>query len=94
MATGQHAIRLLDLCQQTGAVALVGRPAFATPELLRSWGVDTSGLTRSNDGDPISGETCRAVADAIEAHLHELSEREQEWLGPHIEACWRCNGCV
>lgn len=60
---------------------------------LESWGVDVSELKFSNDGDPISAETCRAIADAIEAHLHELDEYHREWIEPHIKSWRTCNGC-
>lgn len=39
---------------------------------LDSWGVDVAGFSSFNDGDRISAEICRAVADAIEANLHTL----------------------
>jgi hypothetical protein len=59
---------------------------------LEEWGVDTSEFSGCNDGDLISAKTCRKVADAIEAHLPELSEEYQNWLQPHI-ARWRtCGG--
>lgn len=45
-----------------------------------------------NDGEVISEETCKTVADAIEQHLSELEEVDQRWLKPHI-ALWRtCGG--
>lgn len=56
------------------------------------WGVDTSKFQGANDGALIPAATCRQVADAIEAHLHELPIEEQQWLKPHI-ALWRtCGG--
>ena len=61
-------------------------------EHLEKWGVDTSEFRGVNDGDKISAKTCRAVADAIEAHLHELDEPHRNWLAPHV-ARWRtCGG--
>ena len=61
---------------------------------LRSWGVDVQELRFSNDGDPISKETCAAIANAIEAHLDELTRSEREWLEPDIENWKNCNGCL
>ena len=61
---------------------------------LNSWGVDVSEFQFTNDGDPISGETCLAVADAIEAHLDELDFDHRKWLQPHIERWRRCRGCA
>ena len=59
---------------------------------LNEWGVDTSEFSGFNDGDEISGKTCLAVADAIEAHLHELEKEDRDWLAPHV-ALWRtCGG--
>lgn len=61
-------------------------------DLLDQWGVDTSEFAGMNDGDVISQATCEAVADAIEAHLEELSPEEASWLSPKI-ALWRtCGG--
>jgi hypothetical protein len=60
---------------------------------LLYWGVDVRELTFHNDGDLISKETCVAVADALEAHLHELDEEERIWIEPHIEQWRNCNGC-
>lgn len=62
-------------------------------EHLSSWGVDISEFRFTNDGDPISGATCAAVADAIEVHLDELTSREREWLEPHIKNWRKCRGC-
>lgn len=59
---------------------------------LNRWGVDTSEFSGYNDGDKISAKTCRAVADAIEKHLPEMSERDRRWLEPHV-ILWRtCGG--
>jgi len=59
---------------------------------LQAWGVSTSEFKGCNDGDPISAETCRKVADAIEAHLPELEERDRKWLAPHVERWRTCGG--
>lgn len=59
---------------------------------LESWGVDVSDFAGTNDGDIIPESKCKEVADAIEKHLPELSQTDQEWLQPHI-ALWRtCGG--
>lgn len=60
---------------------------------LDSWGVDVSEFKGTNDGDPISKETCMAVADALEAHIDELDESHREWIRLHIERWQNCNGC-
>jgi len=60
---------------------------------LESWGVDVREFRFSNDGDFISPETCMAVADAIEAHLTELDDKDREWIEPHIDAWRHCGGC-
>ena len=60
---------------------------------LQSWGVDTREFTFSNDGAPISGETCRRVAAAIAEHLDQLEPEERDWLEPHIEDWQTCQGC-
>ena len=62
-------------------------------EKLSGWGVDVSELKFNNDGDHISKKTCEAIADAIEAHLLELSFGELQWLEPHIDAWRDCGGC-
>lgn len=60
--------------------------------LLNEWGVDISEFARMKDGDEISDNTCKAVANAIEQHLPKLSEQDRNWLQPHI-ALWRtCGG--
>lgn len=59
---------------------------------LQAWGVDTHEFDGSNDGEKISAETCRKVADAIEAHIGELDEEHQTWLRPHIELWRTCGG--
>lgn len=60
---------------------------------LEAWGVDTRDLVFHNDGHLISKETCAAIADALEAHLHELPERERILIQLDIPAWRRCNGC-
>lgn len=61
-------------------------------KLLNDWGVDTSELSRWNDGAEISKLTCLKIADAIEKHLNELSEEDRKWLKPKI-ILWRtCGG--
>lgn len=61
-------------------------------EMLSGWGVDTSQFAHSNDGAKISAEACGKIADAIEARLPEMTERDRRWLEPHI-ARWRnCGG--
>jgi len=62
-------------------------------EHLEAWGTDISELRFSNDGDPISKETCSAIADALEAHLHEFSEEDRDWIEQDIDAWRSCNGC-
>lgn len=62
-------------------------------ERLESWGVDVCEMKFTNDGDPISAETCRAVADAIDLHFDELDSEERNWLGPHIWQWRSCKGC-
>ena len=60
--------------------------------LLNEWGVNTSEFSGMNDGEVISEETCKKVADAIEAHLDELDKEHREWLKDDI-ALWRtCGG--
>ena len=59
---------------------------------LNKWELDTSEFLSYNDGDVISDETCKEVANAIEANLHTLSQEDKEWLQPHI-ILWRtCGG--
>jgi hypothetical protein len=59
---------------------------------LAEWGVPLDEFSGLNDGDIISAETCCKVADAIDAHLHELDDRDRAWLGPHA-LLWRtCGG--
>lgn len=61
-------------------------------DLLQQWGVDVSEFSGVNDGEVISEATCKAVADAIEQHLPELSPIEQTYFGRKI-ALWRtCGG--
>ena len=60
---------------------------------LDEWGVDTSEFRGTNDGDPISKETCIAVADAIERHLGEVDDVARGFLEPHIDKWRTCNGC-
>jgi hypothetical protein len=60
---------------------------------LEAWGVDVCELKFFNDGDPISAETCRAIADAIYSHLDELDAEDVEWIGPHIWRWRTCTGC-
>jgi len=55
---------------------------------LKSWGVDVSEFNSCNEGYPISSETCNKVADALDAHLHELSADHKRWLEGHA-AEWR-----
>ncbi len=62
-------------------------------ERLDAWGVNTSELSNMNDGDRISGETCRAIAETIELHLKELDVEDRDWIAPHIEIWRRCKGC-
>ena len=61
--------------------------------LLKEWEVDLSEFRGTNDGDSISPETCKAVADAIEAHLHEVDSDTRKWLIPQISKWRDCNGC-
>ena len=60
--------------------------------LLNEQGVDLSEFSGYNDGEVISEATCLKVADAIEAALPTLSEREREWLTPHIQRWRTCGG--
>ena len=60
---------------------------------LKSWGVDVRELKFYNDGDPISPETCVAIADAIEVHLDELDDDDREVMASHIDAWRHCGGC-
>ena len=54
---------------------------------LREWGVDTAEFAGSNDGDVISDETCKKVADAIEKHAPA-----DHWLRDDV-IYWRtCGG--
>lgn len=62
-------------------------------ENLESWGVDVSELKFFNDGDPISAETCVAIAAAIESNISELDDDPREWIASHIEAWRKCDGC-
>ena len=62
-------------------------------ERLASWGVDVSEFRFTNDGAPILEETCRAVADAINQHLHDLDAQHRDWIEPHIEIWRECGGC-
>lgn len=55
---------------------------------LRNWGVDISEMKGCNDGDVICAETCTKIADALDAHLHELTPERQKWLADHA-AEWR-----
>ncbi|MBM3740867.1 MAG: hypothetical protein FJW39_34410 [Acidobacteria bacterium] len=60
---------------------------------LNEWGVDTSEFTDHNDGDRISADTCRAVADALEAHIDEIDDLEtREFYREGIQAWRECNG--
>ena len=59
---------------------------------LNMWGVDTSEFDVWNEGRPISAQTTKLVADALERHLPELPKEEQKWLQHHI-VLWRtCGG--
>lgn len=61
-------------------------------DLLEKWGVDTREFSGMNDGEVISEETCRQVADAIEKHLPELDGEAQAVLKEDI-ILWRtCGG--
>jgi len=58
---------------------------------LWQWNVDVSEFSEFNIGEPISAETCFAVAAAIEEHFHELSADDREWLSGHAQQ-WRALG--
>lgn len=60
-------------------------------EHLESWGVDTGELVENNDGELISEPTCKAIANAIESHLNDLSDKDRKWIKPHIQE-WRESG--
>ena len=60
-------------------------------ERLTEWGVDTSSLSSINDHSIIPEKTCIQIANAIEAHLHDFDESDQEWLALHA-ARWRRSG--
>ena len=55
---------------------------------LKEWNVDVSEFSPWNAGDPISAETCLAVADAIQEHIGELSREDKAWLRGHARR-WR-----
>ena len=59
---------------------------------LTKWEVDTKELSDYNDGDLISDKVCKQIAQAIEEHLSELSEKDQTWLKSHIELWRNCGG--
>ena len=52
----------------------------------------TGEFAGSNDGDAISAETCRRVADCIEKHVNELPPEDKEWLTKHIPYWRHCGG--
>jgi hypothetical protein len=41
-------------------------------DILDSWGVDTRELWSRTDDDLISEATCRAVGEALQAHMNEI----------------------
>jgi hypothetical protein len=62
-------------------------------EKLNEWGVDTREFSGSNDGELISASTCRAVADALEAHVDEIpGEKNRKFFRAGIEAWRHSNG--
>lgn len=54
-------------------------------EYLVGWGVGVEELKFTNDGDLISAETCKAIAEALDRHRAELLDEEDE-IGPEEEA--------
>lgn len=60
--------------------------------LLERWGVNTDEFVHHNDGDPISNETCKRIADELERHLPSMNERDQRWLRPMVNAFRNCGG--
>jgi len=59
---------------------------------LQGWGVPLDEFRGMNDGEVISDETCKLVANAIEHNIKQLSLDDEDWLRPHI-ALWRtCGG--
>lgn len=59
---------------------------------LTEWNIPHPSLYGFNDGDEIPDAECKAIADALEAHLDELSPEHRKWTLPKI-ALWRtCGG--
>jgi hypothetical protein len=56
---------------------------------LEGWAVDISEYSWTNDGDIISDETGKKVADAIEKHQPEFSEKAYPLFQPEHVALWR-----
>ena len=61
---------------------------------LVEWGVDTSEIRFSNDGKEISDATCQLIADAIEAHLPEMTKAQREFFEPTVNLWRTCGGCL
>jgi hypothetical protein len=53
---------------------------------VAEWGVDTAPMRFTNDGDLIPPDTCRQVADAIEAHA-DVAPR---WMLEDVPAWRQC----
>ena len=61
-------------------------------QLLQMWGVDISELKNFNDGDFISEQTCKAIGNALNSHIHELSLEDQLLFIPDIPRWLKCKG--
>ena len=60
---------------------------------LEKHGVDTSEFSEFNDGELISGRTCRAVATVIEENSKELEDLFDEGVDEDITFWSNCGGC-
>ena len=61
-------------------------------DYLDDKGLDLSEFAGSNDGDLISDETCKKVANLIEEGLPALDDEYREWLTPHVQLWRTCGG--
>jgi hypothetical protein len=59
---------------------------------LEEKGVDLSEFSGFNDGEIISEDTCKIVADTLEEHLKGFDAETRNWIEPHILRWRTCGG--
>jgi len=61
-------------------------------QLLEVWGINTEEFVAYNGGDIITADKCKKVADAIDAHYDELTDKEKAWIKGHSDLWRTCGG--